>query len=212
MLLLHDYWRSTAGYRVRIALGLKGLAYERAPHNLLAGEQADPAYRAINPQGLIPALAADGIVITQSMAILEWLEERHPAPPLLPVPAEDRAIVRGMATAITADIHPLNNLRVLKQLRHKHGAEQPAIDGWIAHWMAEGFSALETLVTRHGDGFAFGATPTIADCVLVPQFYSAERYGVEVAPYPALGAAVARMLALKPVQAAHPLRQSDAVA
>jgi maleylpyruvate isomerase len=211
MLLLHDYWRSTAGYRVRIALALKGIDYARAPRNLLAGEQDDPAYRAVNPQGLIPALEVDGTILTQSMAILEWLEERHPAPPLLPATPEDRAIVRGMAAMITADIHPLNNLRVLRRLRRTLGHTQPEIDAWMAHWMAEGFAALETLVAQHGDGFAFGDTPTFVDCVLVPQLYSAGRFGVDVTPYPRLTAAADRLLALDAVQAARPERQSDAV-
>jgi len=143
-------------------------------------------------------------------AILEWLEERYAQPALLPQDADSRAIVRSMAAIIACDIHPLNNLRVLTALRDTFGADEGAIKGWIGRWIGEGFAALETLVARHGDGFCFGATPTIADCTLVPQLYSAERFGVDLAPYPALVAAGAAARAIPAFMAAHPDLQPDA--
>ena len=206
-MILHGYWRSGAAYRVRIALALKGLAYEQVNHDLRTGGQADPAYAALHPQRLVPALAVDGLVLTQSVAILEWLDERFPEPPLLPDDADGRAIVRSMVQAIVTDVHPLHNLRTLKALR-AIGASEDQVDAWMAHWMTDGFAALETLVARHGDGFAYGATPTLADCVIVPALYSAQRFGIDTAPYPRLVAAGARTAAL--AAAAHPARQPDA--
>lgn len=208
---LHGYWRSGTSYRVRIALALKGVAYEQVTHDLRVGEHRDDDYRALNPQGLVPALAADnGVLLTQSPAILEWLEERFPDPPLLPTGSADRAIVRAMAAMVACDIHPLNNLRVLNALRQDFGAGGETVNRWIARWIGEGFAALETLVARHGSGFAFGATSTLADCCLVPQVYAAERFGVDLAPYPHLLAAADHARALPAFQAAHPDRQPDA--
>ena len=207
-MILHGYWRSGAAYRVRIALALKGLAYDQVNHDLRTGGQADPAYAALNPQRLVPALATDGLVLTQSVAILEWLDERYPQPPLLPADTDGRAIVRGMVQAIVTDVHPLHNLRTLKALRQDFGASEDQVNAWMARWMRDGFAALETLIARHGDGFAYGATPTLADCVIVPALYSAERFGVDPAPYPRLVAAGARTAAL--AEAAHPGRQPDA--
>lgn len=209
-LILHGYWRSSAAYRVRIALNLKGIAFTHVTHDLRTGAQRDPAYLALAPQGLVPALEADGTAVTQSPAILEWLEERWPSPPLLPTDTDDRAIVRAMAALIGCDIHPLNNLRVLKALKHDFVAGQPAIDAWAARWIGDGFAALEALIARHGDGFAFGDRPTLADCYLVPQVFSAERFGVDLSPYPALMAACIRARALPEVAAAHPSLQPDA--
>lgn len=207
-MILHGYWRSGAAYRVRIALALKALAYEQVNHDLRTGGQADPVYAALNPQRLVPALEVDGIVLTQSVAILEWLDERFPDPPLLPADANGRAIVRGMVATIATDVHPLHNLRTLKALRQDFGASEDQVNAWMAQWMTLGFAALETLIARHGDGFAYGATPTLADCITVPALYSAERFRVDTAPYPRLVAAARRTAAL--AEAAHPSRQPDA--
>ncbi|MCC7269020.1 MAG: maleylacetoacetate isomerase [Caulobacteraceae bacterium] len=209
-LVLHDYWRSSAAYRVRIGLNLKGLAYEQRAVNLLAGDQGAAAYGEINPQHLNPALETPDGVLTQSLAILEWLEETHPEPPLLPGDAYGRATVRAMCAAIAADIHPLNNLRVLNALRSDFAAENPQISAWIARWIGEGFAALEQLIARHGGAYAFGDAVTLADVLLVPQVYSAVRYKVDLAPYPRLTAAADRAAALPGVAAAHPDRQPDA--
>ncbi|GGE81362.1 maleylacetoacetate isomerase [Sphingomonas prati] len=209
-MILHGYWRSGTAYRVRIALALKGLAYDQVTHDLRRGEQRAPDYAALNPQPLVPALNVDGMVLTQSPAILEWLDERHPDPPLLPASADARAIVRAMAAIVACDIHPLNNLRVLDTLRTEFDATPDAIKRWIARWIGDGFTALEVLVQRHGDGFAYGNIPTIADCHLVPQLYAARRFAVDLTPYPALVAADARAADLDAFKSAHPDRQPDA--
>jgi maleylpyruvate isomerase len=209
-LILHGYWRSGTSYRTRIALEIKGVPYEQAPVDLRAGAQKSDAYVALNPQGLVPALETPDGVLTQSSAILEWLEERYSDPPLLPRAAGDRAIVRAMAMAVACDIHPLNNLRVLKYLNHPLEHEQPAIDAWIAHWIAAGFAALESLIARHGGRFAFGDSLTLADCHLVPQVYAAERYSVDCSPYPRLIESTWRAMAEEPVRRAHPQLQPDA--
>jgi maleylpyruvate isomerase len=209
-LLLHGYWRSGTSYRTRIALNIKGVAYEQVAVDLRAGDQRSPAFRALNPQGLVPALeTADG-VLTQSLAILEWLEERYPEPPLLPAEPGARAIVRAMAMAVACDIHPLGNLRVLKYLKQALGHEQPAIDSWIAHWIGEGFAALEASIARHGGRYAYGDSLTLADCHLVPQFYAAQRYAVDVSAYPRLAESARNAMAEEPVRRAHPDRQPDA--
>lgn len=208
-IVLHGYWRSGTSYRTRIALNLKGIAYRQAGIDLRLGEQASGAYRALNPQGLVPALEVDGAVLTQSPAILEWLEERYPDPPLLPRAATDRATVRAMAAVIGCDIHPLNNLRVLRAVRGL-GADEDAANGWARGWIEQGFAALEAMIARHGGGFAWGDTPTLVDCYLVPQHYSAARFGVDPAPYPRLAAAVARAEAVPAIAAAHPSLQPDA--
>jgi maleylacetoacetate isomerase/maleylpyruvate isomerase len=210
-LTLHSYWRATAPYRVRIALHLKGLDYAYAPVNLVAGEQHEAAYQALNRQALTPALeTGEGRVLTQSLAILEWLEEVHPVPPLLPAGPFDRAVVRAMAGLVACDIHPLNNLRVQQQLS-RMGVDAEARGAWTRRWIEDGFRALEPMVAAHTAGFAFGAEPTLADCLLVPQVYSAERYEVDLAPYPAIRAVAARCAGHAAFQAAHPDRQPDAV-
>jgi maleylpyruvate isomerase len=209
-MILHNYWRSGTSYRTRIALNLKGLRYDQRAYDLRAGAQNDPAYQAINPQMLVPALEVDGALLTQSPAILEWLEERYPEPPLLPQGAEARAIVRAMAALIGCDIHPLGNLRVLGQLRTEFGADSAAIKQWATRWIGDGFAALETLIARHGGQFAYGDTPTLIECYLVPQLYSSERFDVDVSPYPRVVAAANHARALPAVQAAHPDRQPDA--
>ncbi len=208
-LVLHGYWRSGTSYRTRIALNLKGLDYDIRPVNLLAREQGAPAYRALNPQGLVPALEADGQVLTQSAAILEWLEETHPLPPLLPKDATDRAAVRAMAALVGSDIHPLNNLRVLRSLKHDLGATDPQISAWEARWINDGFTALEQLIGRHGDGYCHGSSPTLADCYLVPQVYAALRFGVDLGPFPRIRAVDEHARALPAVAAAHPDLQPD---
>ena len=210
-LILHDYWRSGAGYRTRIALNLKGVDYQRIAINLLAGQQRGSEYRALNPQGMVPALLVDGRMLTQSMAIIEWLEESYPSPALLPASPVERAIVRGMAGLIASDVHPLNNLRVLNRLRGRFGAEKPQILEWTGQWIGEGFTALEALVARHGGTHAFGDAPGLVDCLLVPQLYSAARFSVDLAPFPRLVACGAAATALPAFAAAHPERQSDAV-
>ena len=209
-IILHGYWRSSAVYRVRIALNLKNLDYDQIGHDLRAGEQQDPAYKAIAPAGLVPAIEHEGQAFVQSLAILEWIEERWPEPPLLPRSIEQRAIVRAMAATVAADIHPLNNLRILKYLKGELDRSQQEIDAWIAHWIHEGFAALEVLIGRHGGDFAFGDSPTMADCLLVPQVFNAERFGVDLSPFPRIVDVVTRARALPAFEAAHPDRQPGA--
>jgi maleylpyruvate isomerase len=209
-LILHGYWRSSAVYRVRIALNLKTLDYEQVGHDLRLGEQQDPAYKAIAPAGLVPAVKHGDQVFVQSLAIIEWLDERWPNPPLLPGAIEHRAIVRAMAATIAADIHPLNNLRILKYLKNEFERSQEQIDAWIAHWVSEGFAALEVMIARHGDSYAFGNVPTMADCFLVPQVYNAERFGVDLTPFPKLVAAAEKARGHPAFAAAHPDRQPGA--
>ncbi|WP_374469182.1 maleylacetoacetate isomerase [Phenylobacterium sp.] len=209
-LLLHSYWRATAPYRVRIGLNLKGVAYDYAPVHLVEGVQHSEGYKAINRQELIPALTTpEGRVITQSLAILEWLEETHPEPALLPKDPADRALVRAMAAIVACDIHPLNNLRVQQQLTAL-GVDAAGRDVWSKRWINDGFAALEPMVTAHGRGFAFGASPTLADCCLIPQVYSAHRYGVWLDPYPAIAGVAQRAAEHPAFAAAHPDRQPDA--
>jgi maleylacetoacetate isomerase/maleylpyruvate isomerase len=209
-LVLHSYWRATAPYRVRIALNLKGLAFDYAAVNLLSGDQHAAAYRRLNPQERTPALETDeGRVLTQSLAILEWLEEVHPVPPLLPADPFDRARVRAMAALVACDIHPLNNLRVQQQLTAMN-VDAEARLAWTQRWIHDGFRALEPMIAAHTAGFAFGAAPTLADCLLIPQVYSAERYQVDLAAYPAIAAVAARCAATPAFQAAHPEQQPDA--
>lgn len=209
-LVLHGYWRSSAAYRVRIALNLKGVPYAQVPHDLRIGEQRAPDYLALAPHGLVPALQSGDTVLIESPAILEWIEARWPTPALLPTVAEDAAIVRAMAALIACDIHPLNNLRVLKALRSDFGASEDQVTAWIHRWISEGFAALESLIARHGGGFAFGDAPTIADCHLVPQLYSARRFGVDLSPYPRIVAAGEAAEELPAIAAAHPDAQPDA--
>ena len=209
-LVLHGYWRSGTSYRTRIALNLKGMAYQIRPVNLLAGEQGAAAYLALDPQGLVPTLeTADGLLI-QSPAILEWLEERFPDPPLLPADPKRRAEVRAMAALVGCDIHPLNNLRILRSLKRDLGASDEQVAAWESRWISAGFAALEALIGRHGRGFAWGDRPTFADCYLVPQVYSAERFGVDLEPYPLIRAVTERCRALEPFVRAHPDNQPDA--
>jgi maleylpyruvate isomerase len=209
-LILHGYWRSSAAYRIRIALNLKGLSYAQITHDLRLGAQTAPGYRAVNPQGMVPALEVDDVVLTQSPAILEWLEDRYAEPSLLPERLIDRAIVRAMVAIATCDIHPLNNLRVLKQLRDQFQADADAERRWAGAWISPGLDALEGMIHRYGRGFSFGYHPTLADCCLVPQVYSAARFGVDMTPYPSIRATVSALNALPAVADAHPDNQPDA--
>jgi maleylacetoacetate isomerase/maleylpyruvate isomerase len=193
---------------VRIALNVKGLPYESIPINLLKGDQSAPAYASVNPQGRVPSLETDGAVLVQSPAILEYLDETHPEPPLLPSDPVARARVRAACALIACDIHPLNNLAVLRYLKRQLGQEQAAIDAWYVHWIVEGFDALEQLM---GPGpFAFGPRPTLADVYLVPQVANARRFKIALDGYPKIAAADAACAALDAFAAAAPERQPDA--
>ena len=203
---LYDYFRSSAAWRVRIALALKQIDVDKIPVSLVDGEQARADYRAVNPQGLVPALDTGEAVLTGSLAIIEWLEERHPDPPLLPREPTARALVRGMAQLIACDIHPLNNLRVLNYLRGPLGHDEPAVRAWYAHWIAEGFQALEARAGLHAQAGPFlgGAQPGLADVCLVPQLYNARRFEVPLAAYPRLLTAERACVALPAFSAAAP--------
>lgn len=205
---LYSYFRSSAAYRVRIALNLKGLSYQRVPVNLLRKEEKAPDYLALNPQGRVPALDLDGTVLIQSPAILEYLEEAYPEPPLLPRDPVERARVRAVCALVGCDIHPLNNIGPLRYLKNGLGQDQAAIDAWYVHWIREGFRALERLVEP--GPFAFGPNPTLADVYLVPQVYNARRYRVAMEEYPRLAAVDAACAGLEAFQEAAPERQPDA--
>ena len=211
---LFTYYRSSAAFRVRIALNYKGIPYGTVPVHLVrdGGQQHSESYREMNPQGLVPALAEDGHVISQSLAIIEYLEETHPDPPLLPPDFMGRAQVRAMALGVACDIHPLNNTRVGKYLRETLGQGDEAVAEWIRHWIGVGFKALEELARRHGDGrhHLYGDSVTLADVCLVPQMYNARRYYCDVTPYPALVAIDAHLAALPAFAAARPEVQPDA--
>ncbi len=210
---LFDYFRSSAAYRVRIALNLKGIAPERSFVPLRKGAQRAEDYLALNPQGLVPALTTDdGDVITQSLAIIEWLEETHPRPPLLPAAANERARVRSLALSIACDIHPLNNLRVLNYLTGTLGVDEAQRDGWYKYWIDLGFEALERrLAAERATGrFCHGDAPTLADVCLVPQVANARRFAVDLAPYPTLLRIDAECAALSAFADAAPARQPDA--
>jgi maleylpyruvate isomerase len=210
-MILHDFFRSSAAYRVRIALNLKGLTAERRFVHLRKAEQRAAAYLAVNPQGLVPTLEVGPVLLTQSLAIIEYLEEKHPQPPLLPESAEDRAWVRAIALAIACDIHPLNNLRVLQYLARQLQIDEPHRDEWYRHWVKEGFDAIERqLATRASDRFCLGDTPTIADVCLVPQVANASRLKVPMDPYPRIGAINTACLALPAFDQARPELQPDA--
>jgi maleylacetoacetate isomerase len=204
-LVLYDYWRSSASYRVRIALNLKHAEHERVAVNLLESEQLDETYRARNPQGLVPMLEADGERLTQSLAIISWLDAHFPDPPLAPPDSGDRAHVLALALTIAADIHPLNNLRVLKRLT-KLGVAQEARDDWYRHWVRLGFDALEALAAPRAGRFLFGDAVTLADICLVPQIYNARRFALPLDPWPTLVRADAEAAALDAFAAAHPDR------
>jgi maleylacetoacetate isomerase len=209
---LHGYYRSSGAYRVRIALNLKGLTADQVPVHLRRGEQNKAAFRKINPEGLVPVLEHAGEFFSQSLAIIDYLDELEPQPPLLPVAAVARAHVRALALAIACDISPLNNLRVLQYLKSAMGLTQTHVDRWYAHWISTGLAALEARLA--GDArtgtYCFGDTPGLADICLVPQVYNAERMLCDLDPYPTVRRIAAAARALPAFAAAAPERQPDA--
>ncbi len=215
-MLLYSYWRSSAAYRVRIGLNLKGLAYDIAPIHLLrdGGEQHSDAFLATNPQQLVPVLQHGNRQLRQSLAILEYLDEMWLKPALLPATARERQRVRALAHLVACDIHPLNNLRVLQYLEHDWGVPQVERDVWVRHWIVEGFKAFEALLLDHPSTGAYcdGHAPTLADCCLIPQVYSARRFGIDLDPYPTIVRIEQACLALPAFEAARPERQPDAPA
>jgi maleylacetoacetate isomerase len=211
---LYSFFRSSAAYRVRIALNVKGLAYEYVAKHLVkdGGQHKKQDYLQLNPQGFVPALEHDGALITQSLAIIEYLDEVFPSPPLLPKRPADRAIVRAMAQLVACDIHPLNNLRVLNYLKSPLGHDGEATAVWYKHWIDEGFRALEQLIAKHSsDGrYCIGDSVTTADILLVPQVANSRRYQMDLAPYPTLKKVTTHLETLPPFLAARPEVQPDA--
>jgi maleylpyruvate isomerase len=207
--VLYGYFRSTAAYRVRIALGLKGLAAEHRFVHLRKGEQTQEAYRNINPAGLVPFWSDGDLHLAQSLAIIEYLDETHPDPPLLPQGAEARAIAREMAQVVCCDIHPVGNLRVLNRLIEL-GVDDAARTKWSRHWIETGFDAIENRLAQLPGPFAFGAQPTLADICIVPQVFNARRFGVDLAPYPRIREIDAAAARLEAFATAEPGRQPDA--
>lgn len=209
-LTLHGYWRSTAAWRVRLALGAKGLAYDGVAIDLRHDVQTGADYLARNPQGLVPALDIGGDVLTQSLAIIEYLDETHPDPPLLPPDPLGRARVRAAALVVAADVHPLGNLRVQRYLKSPLGVEQPVVEAWARHWIALGLGTLEDMAQRHGGAFLHGDTFSLADICLVPQLYNARRVALALDAWPRLLAIESQVAALPFAGQAHPDSQPDA--
>ena len=208
---LYTYFRSSAAFRVRIALNLKGLKYDPVFVHLAKGEHRQAQYAAINPQALLPTLELDdGRRLTQSLAIIEWLEERHPTPPLLPKDALARARVRSLAYLVASEIHPLNNLRVLQHLKRALGQSQEQIDAWYRHWIADGLAKLEADLAQGEGKFCHGDAPGMADCCLVPQIFNAHRYNSDLAPYPKTTRIFENCMKLEAFDRAQPSKQPDA--
>jgi maleylpyruvate isomerase len=209
---LHGYFRSSASFRVRIALNLKGIAYDQTPHHLRKDEQRLPDYLKLNPQGFVPTLEDDGELLVQSMAIVEYLDETHPNPPLLPGHPADRARVRAIAQMISCDIHPVDNLRILRYLRHQLGQDEAGVQRWYNHWIAEGFAAIETFLegSDQTGEFCHGDTPTLADICLVPQVVNSQNYKLDLAPYPTIRRIYDRCIGLDAFERALPKNQPDA--
>jgi maleylacetoacetate isomerase/maleylpyruvate isomerase len=209
---LYTYFRSSAAFRVRIALNLKGLAYEPAFVHLAKGEHRLPAYGAVNPQALLPTLEDGGHLLTQSLAIMEYLEEIYPAPPLLPQDPFERARVRSLAQLVACEIHPVNNLRVLQHLKRALGQSDEQVNAWYRHWIADGLAKFEAdLVNGRTAGrFCFGDGPTMADCCLVPQIFNAQRYQCDTAAYPTAMRVFAECMKLDAFDRAQPTKQPDA--
>lgn len=208
---LYTYFRSSAAFRVRIALNLKGLAYEPAFVHLAKGEHLQPAFAKVNPQGLLPALEVDGALLAQSIAIMEYLEERHPRPPLLPRDPLARARVRSLALIVACEIHPLNNPRVLKYVKSTLGHSQDEVNAWYRHWIADGLAKLEAELGKSGTGrHCHGDAPTIADCCLVPQIFNAQRFECDLKPYPTAMRVFDSCMQLDAFDRAQPAKQPDA--
>lgn len=211
-MILHGYYRSSASFRVRIALNLKGVSYENTPWHLREGAHLDASFAAINPHQLIPVLDDKGTLLTQSLAIIEYLDETHPAPPFLPPGAANRAYVRGLAQSIACDIHPIDNLRVLKYLRTNFAADETAVGTWYNHWIATGFAGVEATLAKDArtGTFCFGETPGLADILLVPQVVNAANYKLDMTPYPLINQIFDTCMALPAFKNAHPRVQADA--
>ncbi|MCX7166137.1 MAG: maleylacetoacetate isomerase [Rhodocyclales bacterium] len=209
---LYNFFRSGTSHRLRIVLNLKGLAYDYVAVDLRTEEHLGAAFKALNPQGLVPALADGDLVLTQSPAIIEWLEERYPTPPLLPAGREDRARVRALAAVVGCDIHPVNNRRILEYLRKTLGCDEAAVNAWCATWINAGFEALEIMLAADGarGAFCFGNAPTLADAYLVPQVESARRFNVDLAPFPNILAIDSACSQLDTFRRAAPALQPDA--
>lgn len=212
MLQLFGYWRSSASFRVRLVLQLKGLGYEQHPVNLRQGEQKEKAYRRVNPQGLVPFLIDGDVQLSQSVAIMEYLDETYPAYPLMPSAPEERARVRQIVNMIACDTHPLNNLRVLNYLEQELGQSKTARDAWYRHWIDETFTALEQLLMTTAGVYCVGNEVTLADCMLVPQVYNARRFNMTLDDYPTIARIVANCEQLQAFIKAAPANQPDAQA
>lgn len=210
---LYTFFRSSASFRVRIALNVKGLAWESVPVSLPKGEHAEAGFKAINPQGLVPALDDSGKLLSQSLAIMEYLDETQPGPKLLPGDAVGRAYVRAFSQLIACEIHPLNNLRVLKHIRNTYKLDDEGVNAWYRHWIAEGFATMEAflLSEKRFGRFILGDTVTMADCCLVPQVFNAKRFDCDLTPYPTVMKIFDECMKLESFIAAQPTRQPDAV-
>ena len=209
---LYTFFRSSAAFRMRIALNCKGLAYEAQPVSLPKNEHKLASYLTVHPQGLVPALEEDGKVLVQSLAMMEYLEETHPQPPLLPATPEDRAYVRAVAQMIACEIHPLNNLRTLRYVKKSYGLDEEGVNTWYRHWIAEGLFGLELYIAASNKSgkYCFRDHVTIADCCLVPQIFNAQRYACELAPYPTIMRIFEACMRLDAFVAAQPSKQLDA--
>ena len=208
---LYTYFRSSAAFRVRIALNLKGLKYEPVSVHLAKGEHRQPQYASVNAQALLPTLELDdGKRLTQSLAIIEWLEEKHPTPPLLPKDSFAKARVRSLSYLVASEIHPLNNLRVLQHLKRALGQSQEQIDTWYRYWIADGLAKLEAELAAASGKFCHGDSPSMADCCLVPQIFNAKRYASDLTPYPTTMRVFENCMKLEAFDRAQPSKQPDA--